>query len=126
MGAGIVFWGRKGDAATMDAQRFLAARKYGADTLRDIDAQPPHGDEWTHLAKGFGGDLWAVVDLRHPKYGDILPRGAEDVTNEDLAKFLEANTFLLKSPIFLTPKGALAGFRERKWMEFLDIGKVRA
>jgi arsenate reductase-like glutaredoxin family protein len=29
-------------------------------------------------------------------------------------------------PILLTPKGALVGFRERRWRDFLDIGKGRA
>jgi arsenate reductase-like glutaredoxin family protein len=94
--------------------------------VRDLDADPPRGEELAKLAKGLGGDLWAAVDHRHPRYGEILPRGAEDVDDAELARLLEANPFLLKAPILLTPKGALAGFRERKWMEFLDIGKVRA
>ena len=126
MGSGITFWGRKGDAATVDAQKFMAAHRYGADVVRDLDADPPKGDEWPRLAKGFAGDLWALVDHRHPRYGELLPRGAEDMDDAQLAEVLQANTFLVKSPVLLTPKGALAGFRERKWMEFLDIGKVRA
>jgi len=31
----------------------------------------------------------------------------------------------VRPPVLLTPRGALAGFRERKWREFLDIGKGR-
>ena len=124
--AAITFWGRKGDKATLDARAFMAARKYGADEVRDLDARPPTGDEWTRLGKGFGGDLWAVVDHRHARYGELVPRGAEDMDEVSLRSLLEANPFLIKSPILLTPKGALAGFRERRWMEFLDIGKVRA
>lgn len=126
MGAGITFWGRKGDAATLDAQRFLAAHRYGADAIRDLDADPPRGDEWTRLSKGLGGDLWALVDHRHPRYGELLPRGAEDTDQDALRALLVANPFLVKAPVLLTPKGALAGFRERKWIEFLDIGKGRA
>ncbi|MFO1532923.1 MAG: arsenate reductase family protein [Thermoplasmatota archaeon] len=126
MGAGITFWGRKGDAATTDAQRFMAAKRYGADHVRDLDAAPPTGADWDTLGKGLGGDLWALVDHRHPRYGELLPRGAEDMDDAALCALLEANPFLIKAPILLTPKGALAGFRERKWMEFLDIGKVRA
>jgi arsenate reductase-like glutaredoxin family protein len=30
-----------------------------------------------------------------------------------------------RAPILLTPKGAIVGFRERRWREFLDIGKGR-
>lgn len=127
MGAGITFWGRKGDAATLDAQSFMAKHRYGADAVRDLDAQPPTGDaEWARLSKGVGGDLWSLVDMRHPRYGELVPRGAEDMDDASLRALLESNPFLLKAPILLTPKGALAGFRERKWMEFLDIGKVRA
>lgn len=126
MGSGITFWGRKGDQATLDAQAFMAKHRYGADVVRDLDATPPAGDEWTRLGKGFGGDLWALVDLRHPRYGELLPRGAEDTDNESLRQLLQANPFLIKSPILLTQKGALAGFRERKWMDFLDIGKGRS
>lgn len=126
MGAGITFWGRRGDAGTLDAQRFLAAHRYGADHVRDVDAQPPTGVEWARLSKGLGGDLWQAVDPRHPRYAEVLPRGAEGVDGAELARVLEAHPFLLKAPILLTPKGALAGFRERKWLEFLDVGKGRS
>lgn len=125
-GAGITFWGRKGDAATLDAQRFLAAHRYGADAVRDLDADPPRGEEWARLSKGFGGDLGALVDLRHPRHDEVLPRGGAGLDEGTLRTALEANPFLLKAPILLTPKGALAGFGERKWRDFLDIGKGRS
>ena len=35
-------------------------------------------------------------------------------------------TYFLCVPILLTPKGAVMGFRERTWRDFLDIGKGRA
>jgi arsenate reductase-like glutaredoxin family protein len=32
----------------------------------------------------------------------------------------------LKAPVLLTPRGAVMGFRERRWRDFLDIGKGRS
>jgi arsenate reductase-like glutaredoxin family protein len=120
MGSGVSFYGRKGDPDTLSAQRFLQQNRYGADKVLDLDAAPP---DWAALRKALGGSLWPVVDARHPTYGELLPRGAEGVGEEDLERLLDAHRGLVKAPILLTPKGALAGFREQKWRAFLDIGK---
>ncbi|MEA3165172.1 MAG: ArsC family, partial [Thermoplasmata archaeon] len=45
---------------------------------------------------------------------------------EALRDILATTPGLLRSPILLTPKGAVAGFREQKWRAFLDIGKGRS
>ncbi len=122
----VTLWIRAGDAECADAQRFLKSNKYGADVVRDLATAPPTGGEWDLLRKGLGGDLWPVVDTRHASYGSLLPRGAEDMDGAAVQALLEAHLELIKAPILLTPKGAVAGFREHKWRDFLDIGKGRA
>jgi len=119
-------WIRAGDTESADAQRFLKANKYGADQVRDVEGQPPRGTEWDALRRGLGGELWPIVDPRSARYGELLPRGAEDMGESELEALLDHNPDLLRTPVLLTPKGALAGFRERKWRDFLDIGKGRS
>ncbi|HLF16065.1 MAG TPA: hypothetical protein VI796_01355, partial [Candidatus Thermoplasmatota archaeon] len=100
--AGIVLWARKGDRETADAQAFLRANGYRADSVRDLDAEPPRGAEWELLRKGLGGELWPLVDARHPRYGELLPRGAEDVDEPALQVLLESQPGLVRSPVLLT------------------------
>jgi arsenate reductase-like glutaredoxin family protein len=70
------------------------------------------------LAKGLGGSLSALVDLRHPD-------ASQAPTEADVQPWLAADAARIRAPILLTPKGALVGFRERAWREFLDIGRGR-
>jgi arsenate reductase-like glutaredoxin family protein len=126
MGAGITLWVRPGSKDSDDARSFLKSNRYAADVVKDIATLPPRAGELDALAKGLGGDLWPLVDLRNPRYGDLLPRGAEGLDVAELKSILEAHPGLLKDPLLLTPKGALAGFRESKWRAFLDIGKGRS
>lgn len=126
MGAGITLWVRTGSKETDDARSFLKSHRYAADVVKDLTTSPPRAAELDALAKGLGGDLWPLVDLRNPRYGELLPRGAEGLDPAELKSLLEAHPALLKDPLLLTPKGALAGFRESKWRAFLDIGKGRA
>ena len=125
MGAGITLWVRAGSRDSDDARSSLKSNRYAADAVRDLATSPPRGADLDALAKGLGGDLWPLVDLRHPRYGEWLPRGAEGLDLAELKTLLEAQPGLLKDPLLLTPKGALAGFRESKWRAFLDIGKGR-
>jgi hypothetical protein len=89
----ITFWGRVGDAATLDAVQFLKRNGYRAERMLDVDRTPPSGADAEALRR-------AKVE---PDASGRWP-----------------------SPLFLTPRGALAGFRERQWREFLDIGKGRS
>ena len=118
MASGVTFWGRVGDRETMDAVAFLRLHKYGADRTRDLDGAPPVGDEWEQLRKGSGGTLALCVDPRHM---DAAARPEE----EALPGWFAADTSRLRAPLLLTPRGALAGFGERRWAQFLDIGKGR-
>lgn len=95
----VVLWVRKGDRASEDAQAFLKANGYGADEVRDVDAAPPTAEERRRLAVGLGGDEAPLTDPRRPDG--------------------------LRAPLLLTPRGALAGFRESRWRAFLDIGRGR-
>ncbi|MES2154754.1 MAG: hypothetical protein V4510_06415 [bacterium] len=122
----VTLWVRTGDAECGEAQRFMRANKYGADQVRDVMASPPKGTEWDAIRKGLGGAIWPAVDARHVRYGELLPRGAEDMGESELEAILTHNADMIRVPLLLTPKGALAGFRERKWRDFLDIGKGRA
>lgn len=125
MGAGIILWVRVGSKDSDDARAFLKANRYAADVVKDMAAAPPRGTELDALRMGLGGDLWPLVDVRNPRYGDLLPRGAEGLDLAGLESILEAHPTLLKDPVLLTPKGALAGFRESRWRAFLDIGRGR-
>ncbi|MCA1811030.1 MAG: hypothetical protein LC623_03350 [Halobacteriales archaeon] len=113
----VTFWGRRGDRATLDAQAFLRQQGYGADRVLDLDATPPTPDELEQVRKGLG-DLRAALDPKHPD--------ASSAPAEGLAAWLAADPRRLRSPLLLTPKGALAGFREQGWRAFLDIGKGRS
>jgi arsenate reductase-like glutaredoxin family protein len=121
----IVLWARAGQAESEDAQRFLKQNGYRADVVRDAAREPPTAADLAGLAKALGGDPWPLVDTRHPSYGDVLPRGAEDATPEGVQALLLDNPGLLRTPLLVTPKGAIAGFRERAWARFLGIGPLR-
>ncbi len=124
MASGVTFWGRVGDAGTEDALRFLQQNRYAADKVLDLMRQGPRQDELDQLAKGLGG-LWPLVDPKCPDLPRLLPKG-EATPPEALRDILATTPGLLRGPILLTPKGAVAGFREQKWRAFLDIGKGRA
>lgn len=123
MTAGITFWGRVGAQETTDALAFLRSNRYAADKVRDLMRDGPKGAELDRIAAGAGG-LWALVDPACPDLPRLAPRG-EATPPEVLRDLLETTPGLLRNPLLLTPKGALAGFRERKWRGFLDIGKGR-
>ena len=124
MGSGITFWGRVGHEATEDALRFLRANGYAADKVRDLMRDGPKGAELRGLAAGVGGP-WSLVDPACPDVPRLLPKG-EATPSEVVLDLLATTPGLLRNPLLLTPKGALAGFRERRWREFLDIGKGRS
>lgn len=124
MASGVVFWGRVGDPDTQDALRFLKQNGYAADKALDLMRQGPRQDDLQRLAKGLGG-LWPLVDPKCPDLPRLLPAG-EATPPEALLDILATTPGLLRSPILLTPKGAVAGFREQKWRAFLDIGKGRS
>lgn len=124
MASGITFWGRVGAQETQDALAFLHGHRYAADRTRDLVRDGPKGPELDRLAKGLGG-MWPLVDPKCPDLPRLVPRGA-DTAPEALRDLLATTPGLLRNPLLLTPKGALAGFRERQWREFLDIGKGRS
>lgn len=123
MGAGVVLWGRAGHADTEEALRFLRAHGYAADKVLDLVRDGPKGDDLDRLAKGLGG-LWPLVDPKCPDLPRLLPLG-EATPPGALQDILGTTPGLLRSPILLTPRGAVAGFREQRWRAFLDIGRGR-
>jgi arsenate reductase-like glutaredoxin family protein len=123
MASGVTFWGRVGDPDTDDALRFLKQNRYAADQVLDLMRQGPKGDDLDRLAKGLGG-LWPLVDPKCPDLPRLLPMG-EATPQEVLRDILATTPGLLRNPILLTPKGAVAGFREQRWRAFLDIGRGR-
>jgi arsenate reductase-like glutaredoxin family protein len=124
MASGVTFWGRVGHPDTEDALRFLKQNRYAADKVLDLMRQGPRQDDLAAIAKGLGG-LWPAVDPKCPDLARLLPAG-EATPPEALRDILATTPGLLRSPILLTPKGAVAGFREQKWRAFLDIGKGRS
>jgi hypothetical protein len=100
MASGVLLWVRRGDGESDDALQFLRRHGYAADQTFDIDAAPPREDARTRLVAGLGGDASLLQDPKQPSR--------------------------LRAPLLLTPRGALAGFRERRWQAFLDIGRSRA
>ena len=123
MASGITFWGRLGHPDTDDALRFLKQNRYAADKAFDLMRQPPTREDLDRLAKGLGG-LWPLVDPKCADLPRLLPK-REATPSDALRDILATTPGLLRSPILLTPKGAVAGFREQKWRAFLDIGKGR-
>jgi len=109
----VTFWGRKGDRETLDALAFLRQNRYGADRTLDLDATPPTPEELARMGKG--------LDLRTA----VAPAHRSQAPAEGLVEWLGQSPARLRAPLLLTPKGALAGFREQAWRAFLDIGKGR-
>ena len=124
MASGVTFWGRVGDPDTADALRFLKQHRYAADKVLDLMRQGPKGDDLDRLAKGLGG-MWPLVDPKCPDLARLRPLG-EATPPEVLRDILATTPGLLRNPILLTAKGAVAGFREQRWRAFLDIGKGRS
>jgi arsenate reductase-like glutaredoxin family protein len=124
MGSGVTFWGRVGEKDTEDALAFLRQNRYAADKVLDLMRQGPKQDDLAKLAKSPGG-LFPFVDPKCPDLPRLLPK-REATPVEALQDILATTPGLLRSPILLTPKGAVAGFREQKWRAFLDIGKGRS
>lgn len=125
MGSGITLWVRRGHAESDDAGLFLRTHKYAADAVHDIGTRPPTGDDLDRLAKGAGGDYWPFVDGKGSAALQRFPGGAQGAPAAAVRTALLADATLFKAPLLLTPKGALAGFRESKWRAFLDIGRGR-
>jgi arsenate reductase-like glutaredoxin family protein len=124
MAAGVTFWGRVGHPDTEEALRFLRAHGYAADKVLDLMRHGPKGDDLDRLAKALGG-LWPLVDPKCPDLARLLPLG-EATPSQALRDILATTPGLLRNPILLTPRGAVAGFREQRWRQFLDIGKGRS
>lgn len=94
--ANVVLWIRAGQSESQDAKAFLKQHGYAADAVRDATAQPPDETERQQLVAAAGAG---------PAPFDLAGH--------------------LRTPTLVTPKGILVGFRERRWREFLDIGKGR-
>lgn len=124
MAAGITLWGRVGHEDTEEALGFLRRNGYAADKVRDLMRDGPKGEELDRLAKALGGGLWPLVDPKCPDLPRLLPHG-EATPPEVVRDMLATTPGLLRNPILLTPKGAVAGFREQRWKAFLDIGRGR-
>ncbi len=124
MGSGVTFWGRPGEPDTEDALRFLKQQRYAADHAYDLLRHPPSPDDLEKLAKGPGG-LWPLLDPKSPELARLLPQG-EATSPEAIHGIVATAPGLFRAPILLTPKGAVAGFREQRWRAFLDIGKGRS
>ncbi len=106
MGAGITLWGRNGDSESLEAIQFLRKHGFAADRLLDLDRQPPNADELESLRRGLGGHLAPVASTGvEPPNLDWFRQGPQR----------------FRSPILLTPKGALVGFRERAWARFFEL-----
>jgi arsenate reductase-like glutaredoxin family protein len=124
MGADVTFWGRVGAEETEEALRFLRQNRYAADKVLDLMREGPKAGDLERLAKGLGG-LWPLVDPKCPDLPRLLPQG-EATPHEALRDILATTPGLLRNPILLTPRGAVAGFREQRWRAFLDIGRGRS
>lgn len=116
----VTLWVRD-DEESRTARSFLSQNGYRPDETRTLEPSRWSDAQWETFRKALPEGLWSLVDLRHPRYGELLPRGAEDQTDETLRSLLAANPGLVKTPILLTPKGAVCGFREQRWRSFLDI-----
>jgi len=115
----VTFWGRRSNRETLDAQAFLKQNGYAADHVLDLDKTPPTAAQWEQLRKGLG-ELAAAVDTHWP---EAMQAPRDDAAA--LVAWLSADPRRIRAPLLLTPKGAVAGFREQRWRSFLDIGKGR-
>lgn len=125
MGSGITLWVRRGHRESDDALLFLRSHKYAADAVHDLAVQPPTPTDLDRLAKGAGGDYGPFVDGKAASALRRFPAGTQAVPADQVRAALLEDATLLKTPLLLTPRGALAGFRESKWRAFLDIGRGR-
>jgi len=82
---------------------------------------------WVRAGDAASAD--ALAFLRTHKYAADRVRDLErePPTPDELARLAKGglDPAALRPPVLLTPRGAVMGFRERRWREFLDIGKGR-
>lgn len=123
MADAIVLWTRKAHDGSDHALAFLKANGYAPKDVREIARNPPRGPDLAALAKGVGGDWAALVDAGQKEARPALAKLSSPAAAQAM---LERHPEWLKAPLLLTPRGALAGFRETQWRGFLDIGKGRA
>lgn len=126
MGSGITLWVRRGQRESDDAQAFLKSHRYAADAVRDLETAGPTGMELDRLVNGLGGDPTLLLDPKTPGFVSAFPAGSVGADPGQVRAALAADAGLYRAPLLLTPKGALAGFRESKWRAFLDIGRGRS
>lgn len=110
----VTFWGRVGDPASAEAHRFLRQNGYRPDHVRDMARTPPTPDEMRAVLRGMADPRGALA----PDAGDAPPEA-------DLAAWLLADPRRLRAPMLLTPRGAVCGFGERAWSQFLGLGPLR-
>ena len=67
---------------------------------------------------GYRAERMLDVDATPPAGDDATALGKSGIAPDGAGRW--------PAPLFLTPRGALAGFKERAWREFLDIGKGRS
>lgn len=121
--ANIILWTRRMHDGSEQANAFLRAHGYAADAVRDLARDPPRGADLEALVRGVAGDWLSLVDVGQREAAPALKGVQSPAAGKGL---LERHPEWLKAPLLLTPRGALAGFRETQWRRFLDIGKGRA
>ncbi|MEK6985675.1 MAG: hypothetical protein AABX89_04765 [Candidatus Thermoplasmatota archaeon] len=67
---------------------------------------------------GYRANRMLDVDATPPEGADAALLGKSGIAPDGDGRW--------PAPLFLTPRGALSGFREQKWCAFLDIGKGRS
>lgn len=123
MGDQVILWTRKAHDGSDQALAFLKSHGYLPKEVREIARAPPRAADLAALAKGVGGDWAALVDAGQKEAKPALERASTPSAAQAL---LERHPEWLKAPLLLTPRGALSGFRETQWRNFLDIGKGRS
>lgn len=104
----VTLWIRGSEADSQQAMAFLRQAGYRPDRVVDLDKTTPTARE-----------IQAAIDLVGPT---IRTGTAAAPTTSQAAAPPET----LRCPVLLTPKGGLAGFRERKWRAFLDMDHDRS
>jgi len=119
----VTLWGRNRDPDSLDAVVFLKEHGVRPDRMLDIDRQPPEPREWAQISLGLDS-LVDAIDRRHPEFPRLF-HDLDRLEEKTIAMRLHEHRDLIRAPILLTPRGAVAGFGERKWRGFLEVRKGR-
>lgn len=101
------------------AKKWLEASKVEYQE-RHITEETPKAEELKEWIEKSKTDIKKWFNTSGLKYKELkLKDKLDQMSNEEKINLLASNGMLIKRPILVTDKGAIAGFKEEKWKEII-------